>query len=312
MQLVDFDWTHIPQAREIAARHLKKEREMVQNMPAREIPCLEDLLNGLGVAAVEGDTLLGYLCACGPIENMFGTKAKGVFSPLEAHGVREDSPRLWQRLLQAAQQKWVTAGAAYHAVALYEHDEAAKNALFSCGFGQRCADAVRFAQPMGARKVDGVRCMVLPKGEEQRVRAMRMALDRHLRQSPVFQQSCDETASAWIAWAEKRDSRLFTAFAGEEPIAFIEVMADGENFLTEGEDMLNICGAYCVPAWRGRGVSRLLLEEVLCALQQEGIMYLGVDYETMNLTAQHFWQKHFAPYTASLVRRVDCLDDMKE
>lgn len=310
MHMVDFDLTHLPQARALAERHLHRERRMVAALPEEAIPDLAYLANGLGVAALEGDTLVGYLGAVGPIEGMFGTRAAGVFSPLEAHGVAEDSPRLWQRLLQAAQQKWVAAGAAYHAAALYAHDEAAKQALFACGFGQRCADAIRPAALLGAPLVEGVRCILLPRGEEARVRTMRQALDRHLRQSPCFQASNDDTCAAWIAWAEKRASRLFAALAGEEPIAFIEVMAGGENFLTEGDGMQNICGAYCVPDWRGKGVSRMLLDKVLHTLQEEGTQLLGVDYETMNLTAANFWQKDFTPYTASLVRRVDCLDNL--
>jgi len=310
MHFVDFDRTHIPQATALAKRCLEQERKTVPQLPEREIPSLEYLVNGLGVAAMEGETLVAYMGAVGPFDNMFGTKASGVFSPVEAHGEAEDSPRLWQRLLQAAQQKWVAAGAAYHAVALYEHNEAAKKALFACGFGQRCADAIRPAVPLNAPPVEGVRCKLLPRGAESTVRAMRMELDRHLRQSPVFQCSNDETCAGWIAWAEKRDSRLFTAFAGDAPIAFMEVKAGAENFLTEGEEILNVCGAYCVPAWRGKGVSRLLLDEVLRTLQGEGVRFLGVDYESMNLTAAGFWGKHFTPYTASLVRRVDCLDDI--
>lgn len=59
--------------------------------------------------------------------------------------------------------------------------------------------------------------------------------------------------------------------------------------------------------WSGTGVSKLLLDCVLQTLQAEGVRCLGVDYETMNPTAAGFWEKHFAPYTASLVRRVDCI-----
>ena len=95
------------------------------------------------------------------------------------------------------------------------------------------------------------------------------------------------------------------AMADGEIIAFMEVCADGENFLTESPDMLNICGAYCSEAWRGRGVSQMLLDHVLCTLQSEKVVYLGVDYDTMNPTAAGFWEKYFQPYTASLVRRID-------
>lgn len=39
--------------------------------------------------------------------------------------------------------------------------------------------------------------------------------------------------------------------------------------------------------------------------QERGKTYLGVDYETVNPTALHFWTKYFTPYTYSYIRRID-------
>lgn len=40
-------------------------------------------------------------------------------------------------------------------------------------------------------------------------------------------------------------------------------------------------------------------------LTKKGVRYLGVDYETLNLTALLFWSKYFKGYTYSFVRRID-------
>ena len=74
---------------------------------------------------------------------------------------------------------------------------------------------------------------------------------------------------------------------------------------TEFENMWNICGAYCVPEYRGTGAMCGLLEHVKAALKAENIPLLGVDCESINHAANRFWQKFFTPYTCSVTRRVE-------
>lgn len=312
MHIVDFELCHAAEAACLAQKHLEKERAAV-DLPACELPDLASLANGLGVAAMDGGRLIGFLGAYGPFHGMFGTwgtvyqeQFVGVFSPVQAHGLAEDAPaRTLQRMYQAAAEKWARAGAKHHAIALYEHETAAKAALFRYGFGQRCADAIRPVEGLNAAPVKGVTCRELPPNSGDAVRDMRQALDEHLCQSPCFLARTEEGRRAWLDAVKHRDSRLFAASAGGRLIAFMEVCADGENFLTEHVAMRSICGAYCEPAWRGKGVSRLLLDHVLGAMAREGVRYLGVDYESFNPTAAGFWEKYFVPYTASVVRRID-------
>lgn len=314
MNIVDFELCHVAEAACLAQKNLQHECAAV-GLPECALPELSSLANGFGVAALENGRLVGYLSAYGPFNGMFGTYGTvyapqfvGVFSPVHAHGVAEDAPaRTWQRMDQAAADKWAKAGAFYHAIALYEHDDKAKAALFRYGFGQRCADAIRRVEPLNVLPVAGIDCCELQPGNAERVRELRWKLDHHLCQSPCFMARTEEGRRAWLDQVKHRDSRLFTAMEDEKTIAFIEVCDDGENFLTEHPGMLNICGAFCLEEYRGRGVIQQLLDYVLRTLQVEGVTYLGVDYETMNPTAAGFWEKYFTPYTASLVRRIDCV-----
>lgn len=308
----NFELRHVAEAVCIARKQMNQERKLIA-MPEVDVPDLSGLANGLGVAAVDNGRLVGYLCAYGPFKGMFGTwgtpfeeRFVGVFSPVVAHGLAPDAPtRTMQRMYQIAADKWVSAGAVYHAITLYEHENQAKAELFRYSFGQRCADAIRKVEPLQAAAVEGVACCELPAGSGDAVRSLRWSLDDHLCQSPCFMMRTEEGRRAWLDQVKHRDSRLFAAMAEGRIIAFIEIAADGENYITESREMLNICGAYCEKEWRGKGVSKLLLDHILCQLQKEGVAYLGVDYETMNPTAAGFWEKHFTPYTASLVRRID-------
>jgi len=80
--------------------------------------------NGLGVAAFEGDSMVGFLCAVGPFPNAFrSTDALMVFSPMGANGsVCENRANIYARMYQAAGEKWARAGAASHGICLYAHD----------------------------------------------------------------------------------------------------------------------------------------------------------------------------------------------
>ena len=67
----------------------------------------------------------------------------------------------------------------------------------------------------------------------------------------------------------------------------------------------HIRGAYCLPEHRGKGLYQNLLNYTISKLKSEGYTRLGVNFESFNPTARGFWLKYFAPYTSSVVRRID-------
>ena len=117
--------------------------------------------------------------------------------------------------------------------------------------------------------------------------------------------SDEKEFQSWLEMAEKRESAIYTANINGALVAFIEVTTDGENFVTETENMKNICGTFCLTEYRGKGVFTGLLDYVLDSLRNEGVKLLGVDYESFNPTALCAWEKYFTPYTRSVVRRID-------
>ncbi|MBQ7915601.1 MAG: hypothetical protein IJ315_02280 [Firmicutes bacterium] len=86
--------------------------------------------------------------------------------------------------------------------------------------------------------------------------------------------------------------------------ALPEIAREGETFITKREEMQNIRGAYCRPEYRGQQIMQRLVEWTGNVLYKEGSQYLGVDYESFNPTAYHFWPKMFDPYTCSVTRRI--------
>ncbi|MBP1560236.1 MAG: GNAT family N-acetyltransferase [Oscillospiraceae bacterium] len=308
MNIVDFEKKHIEEARAIALANYNEERQFVKELPeTADIPDLGVFAeNGLGVAAFENGKMIGYLCCYSPWDNAFDTAAKGTFSPLHAHGAAyENRETIYRRMYQAAAEKWVKNHIAYHGIALYAHDEKALQALFLYGFGVRCSDAIRSTEAIGCHAADKLSFGRLSAAEIPSVRELRRMLSEHMGESPCFMYSDEKEFQGWLEGAEKRESAIYAAQINGAPVSFIEVTDDGENFVTETDTMKNICGAFCLPEYRGKGVFAGLLDYTLGSLRSEGVKLLGVDYESFNPTALGAWEKYFTPYTRSVVRRID-------
>lgn len=308
MQIIDFSKDLIPAAIRLIWENYEDERAVVSTLPDLDtMPPLDELAeNGLGAAAVESGVFLGFLSAYGPWGPVFTTQANGVFSPIHAHAAqKEKRVAIYQRLYQAAGEKWMRAGAASHAVALFAHDTDAQTAFYFNGFGMRCMDLIRPMTPIAADITSCCAFLELPDSRFREVHPLRLALSEHLSHSPGFMYTLPEYAEDWLRRKEAAKPRVFIAEDDGRIVAYLEVDAEGENFATYAEGMQNICGAYCLPEYRGTGTIQGVLNLLISTLRAEGNTRLGVDCESINPTASHFWPKYFDVYTHSVVRRID-------
>lgn len=308
MKIVDFEIKHVEEASILALENYNEERKTVTILPEVEaLPGLTDFAkNGLGVAAYEKDRMVGFLCCYEGFDNAFGTPAKGTFSPIHAHAATKDNrSNILKRMYQAAAQKWIKQKITSHAIALYAHDTESIKAMYEYGFGLRCIDAIRSMDTFEYISLHkGITFEELAKGKAKDVRELRRLLYEHMGKSPCFMYS-SEKCEKWILRKEESDSRLFVARHNQRIAAFIEIADEGENFATEVNSMVNICGAFSIPEYRGTGISQSLINYAIRILKSEGYELLGVDYEGFNPTANGFWKKHFTIYTNSVVRRID-------
>lgn len=312
MIITDFEQKHINDAQALALSNYYEEREYMKALPATEwLPDLSMFVESrLGAVAIgEDGSLIGFLCCFEPWENAFDSKAIGTFSPIHAHGaIKEKRAEIYKRMYQYAAEKWVKRGIAYHAIALYAHDGDALGAMFQYGFGLRCVDAIREVSPIelsGLHERSEITFEEIQKDSVSEIRELRKLLSAHLGKSPCFMYSSKEDFQAWLLRAEKRDSRIFVAKEQDKVVAFVEVQNEGENFVTYMPDMKNICGAFCLPEYRGKQIFQGLLNYMMEVLKKDGVKRLGVDFESFNPTAYAFWLKYFEAYTHSVVRRID-------
>lgn len=310
MKIVPFLRGHANEAHLLALENYNEEREKVMILPALDaVPALDAFAeNGLGMAAVENGKLVGFLCGCAPWKGGMGA-GKDVlctFSPVHAHGaVRENRVKIYQDLYAAAAEMWVRKDILMHGIALYAHDENSIWAFFEYGFGKRCMDLIGTTEDGGKIRETGLHFAERTGERRAGLCVLRRALRKHIVQSPCFMAETEAEINAYLHRTETDGRRIFTAEKGGEVIALLDITESGENFSTEFENMWNICGAYCVPMYRGTGVMRGLLEQVKAVLKAENVSLLGVDCESINPAVNRFWQKFFTPYTCSVTRRIE-------
>ncbi len=309
MKIVDFKKEHIPQAAALALSCYEEERRRVKTLP--KVPTLLDLKpfaeNGLGAAAMEGDTLTGFLCAVSPFAHAFrSTDAVGVFSPMGASGTKPESrEEIYAALYCHAAGKWVKAGAVSHGVCLYAHDAAAQRQFYRYGFGLRCMDAVRKTAQAPAAPLPGCTVRELPPEECASAYPLELALHRHYLESPFFMNRAPETPEEFQKAFSSGADRCFAARYDGKLCAFLRLSPAGETCVAQGPGYRHITGAFCLPEYRRKGIFTALLEFVSAALSREGVPLLGVDFESINPPAFAFWNRHFSSYTCGVVRRID-------
>jgi GNAT superfamily N-acetyltransferase len=310
VQFVSLEERHIPDALVLARESFLREQMHVPSLPVEAAgDMLRDAVanavrNGIGVAAEEAGRLQGFMSFYGPIDNLFGN-APGAISPIHAHaatGERRD--RLFSWLFQHAAEAVVGQGMTSLTLSTFAHDRDLARALSFNGFGIRNADAIRDLQaPIDTSPVSGYTFAALAPEETLAILPLENALIQHLRSSPTLLALDDMTEEAFIERA--REARFFVARTGSGIVGYIKITQTGENLLTTVPAMQNITGAYLLPEHRGRGVYRGLAAYAAATLRDKGVRLLGVDFETMNPAAFHFWSKYFDIYTHSYARRID-------
>lgn len=309
MNIIDFKKQHIEEAKALVYANYKEERQFAKALPmVQEYPDLHEFAeNGLGVAAFDGETMVGFLSCYSPFDNAFGsTDAKGIFSPMEANAaVSANRSQIYAAMYQAAGAKWVKSGAVSHAICLYAHDEELQRQFYQYGFGLRCMDAIRPMERIDCKPCADYDFSELPEEEYPGVYPLALALNRHYQESPFFMLRAFETPEAYIQSSIEEGARYFTAKQDGKLCAFLRVSASGETFAATGNTYRHINGAYCLPEHRGKGVYQNLLNYAIATLQAEGYTQLGVDFESFNPTARGFWLKYFTAYTHGVVRRID-------
>jgi len=310
LEIKDFKVNHVEEAQRLALMNYERERAVVTALPCFDV--ISELTwyaeNTNGIAAFENGKMVGYFLAWGPYDNAYGCNPsiKGIWSPAHCNcAIGDDKTRIYKEMYQFMADKWVKDGGLIHAISLYAHDEVAINAFFTMGFGLRCIDAIKAIEQRKIEYPEGISFKELPQNETGEILNLNNALINHLGKSPCFLNFNYNSTENIINEAIENNIRYFIAKKQDEIIGYIKICDDGEHIVSKYNGVMNICGAYLLPEYRGKGIFDSLFYYVENTLAQENVKLLGVDFESYNLTANGFWIKYFTAYTYSVARRID-------
>lgn len=307
------DESLLEQAVSLALDGYNEECSVVNNLPRKDykdvfLNLLSNMIkHNLGIVALDGNNVVGFITCYASINNMFGN-VQGAFSPIHGHGaIKKDRSRIYSLLYQNASKKWVKEGILSHAIALYAHNKIAIDTFFRNGFGLRCVDAITSIdnEKLIYKDKDNIKMEEITLDKLECVLPLKNHLVTHLSNSPTFLPSSKFDLKKLKEQSLRRDSRFFTASVEDKVVGYVEIMGEGENFTCDDDETINICGAYVSLEYRGTGLYKSLISFMFDKLRKEKYKRCGVDFESINPTADRFWLKYFTPYTYSLVRRID-------
>lgn len=311
MNIIPFEQNHIREAGELLWEAYQAERAAVPVLPdsgdaaffARMASNLAG--NGLGVAAVEEDRLLGFLTGMEAGE-LFGA-SHGIYIPVYGHAAKgRDRQNTYQQLYAAASEMWVRRGLLSHVITVYAHDDVAVKAWFWQDFGLRCVDAVRPLDDVLISAKEYFDIRRIKPCEAGTLLCLHREHWRYYKNAPMFMHVHEDCSLEELrGWLEGKDQYAFAAFENGEPAAYMLLRHGGESFASDDTMSMNICGAYVKPGLRGSGYGAAILHSIVGWLGENGYTRLGVDYESFNIQGSRFWQKHFTAFTLSLTRRID-------
>ncbi|WIV12939.1 GNAT family N-acetyltransferase [Proteiniborus sp. MB09-C3] len=260
--------------------------------------------NKYGKVAVENGKVIGYLAFEEPRDGFHGN-VKGAFSPLGGSAFAGDNrDMLASKLLQEVTADLVADGICSFALSRYAHDEEVGRSLVMNGFGIRCSDAIMklsFRTKISDFNED-IRFQELVKDDKKEISRLKKELIKHLCSAPTF---FPANIAHYDNWFENDRIRVFVAKENNRVIGYMSLDTEAETFVSESDNIYNICGAYVDKEYRNKGIAQQLLEHLCEISEREGKEYLGVDCETLNPTALRFWGKYFENYTYGYARRID-------
>lgn len=261
--------------------------------------------NGQGKVALQQGSVIGYIAFWGPWEGCFGN-VKGVFSPLGGSAFGgQDRGKLASRLFQEVAKDLAKDNVFSFALSRYAEDEELGKAFVMNGFGIRCTDAImKLSKRSIISEQDNELIFRVAQVEDAEEVSMFMrGLVRHLCKSPTFFPTNIKDYSIHVSTTDLQ--RIFVVKDKQKVIGYMQIENEAETFITTHEEIVNICGMFILPEYRGMGIAQQLLEYVCKSVEDSGKKYLGVDCETLNPNALSFWGKYFKKYTYSYIRRID-------
>lgn len=230
------------------------------------------------------------------------------FCPIIGHAaVENDSQTIYHRLYMYAAHKWVENNRFNHLWMIFNDDFVTRDMLYDIGFGSYVIDACMNVSKV---KIGIDQTYVITKANTEDVDVLYDLVKESMQyylDTPIFLKRHAYTKQEITEIIEH--SNLFVAWDQKNPIGFMNLSVnqdyDTESLASLNSGLINELGAYIKPEYRGTGIGKRLLNELINSCLETNIPYLHVCFETANPFANRFWRKYFKPIVLSVRRTVN-------
>jgi GNAT superfamily N-acetyltransferase len=309
LEIKTFKEEYIDEAARLFAASHERERDRLPIMPERKniINEVSDALSKIaqnpGVVAIQGKVLVGYILETNTAENFMSKKTTFCIGLYPHCAIEQDKERIYQKMYERLSRIWVRSGYHTHEISIFAGDDVLSFALYRLGFGMTHFQLLRE--------------LTLPEGEFADVTIKKLDSEAPIRELNK-EHNCyyPNPPLFWIPHSEYDENgedevlsgniEVLAAFDEDQPVAFFSLKKGGaEAWLFADEKNGRIAGAYAKEEYRGKGIGKALLREVVKWARENGCARLYVEGESANIYGGNFWMRHFTPVAFSVRRCID-------
>lgn len=266
-----------------------------------------------GVAAFDGDRLIGYLFADLAVDPQF---LRSVWIRAAGHALSPDySTELYRDLYAAAGPEWLALGAFEHFVLAPATEAEILDAFFRLGFGHQQAYGLLDLQewsPHGDELIEGLEVRQAQPADRAVLVGFAELIHRYQAGPPVWGPALPENRAelreGFAELVDDEDAVVFLAFLDGHPAAYQAYFhaEAGETDILVPKGCVELKVAGTVSDLRGAGVGRILTDYGLDWCRAAEYRYCLVDWRVTNLLASRFWPRQgFNPVYYRLHRHID-------
>lgn len=266
---------------------------------------LEQQINqGNAIVAKNENVILGYIAWM----YIDFHNEKSAFCPIIGHAsIEEDSQTIYHEMYNYAAQKWVDNNRFNHLWMIFNDNYILKNMLYDIGFGSHVIDAYAKVQKPVYRTNNKYIISKATYSDADVLFNLIKESVNYYSNSPIFLKRSTYELDDIIDIIQT--DNLFVVWDNEVPIGVMNLsVQEGyniENLACTNTGLISKVGAYIKPEYRGMGIGKCLLSEIMHQCIQYNVQFIHVSFETANPFANIFWRKHFEPMILSVRRTVN-------
>jgi GNAT superfamily N-acetyltransferase len=260
-----------------------------------------------GLAVASAGRIVGYMAY--DLFDFHGERT--AFFPIMAHAAEEECKlEAYALMYRHLAQRLVEQGCINHLLSFFPPDQPLQRYLFELGFGLYVVDAFRGLDDIAVAPEAGtVNVRQAGMADLDALSALVKESDGYYAEPPLFLMREAEGRDEIAPMLAAEDNALFLAFADSRAVGFMNVRVNHRDDPITLCDPTTACldplGAYIRQEYRGAGIGKRLLREVIAWARRMGAQTLHVDFESANPHASRFWPRYFAPAIYSLKRHLN-------